>query len=51
MVKYHIPLIVKNVLKNPKFNFLVKLCDIRKNVKNQNCWSEKDLPILKLDIF
>ena len=28
MVKYHIPLIVKNVIKNQKFNFPDKLCDI-----------------------
>ena len=38
-------LIVKNVIKNQKFNFPGKLGDIRKNVKKQNCLFQKDLQI------
>ena len=33
---------VKNVIKNQKFNFPDKLCDIQKNVKEQNCSLQKD---------
>ena len=40
-------LFVKNVIKNKKFNFSGKLCDIqKKNVKKQNCSFQKDLQIL-----
>ena len=42
MVKYHMPLIVKNVIKNQKFNFPDKLCDIRKKNVKQNCLFQKD---------
>ena len=38
-------LIVKNVIKNQKFNFPDKLCDIWKNVTEQNCSFQKDLQI------
>ena len=44
-------LIVKNVIKNQKLNFPVKLCDIRKNVNKQNSWSQKDPPILYWTFF
>ena len=37
---------VKNVIKNQKLNFSDKLCDIQKNVKEQNCSLQKDLQIL-----
>ena len=39
-------LILKNVIKNQKFNFLDKLCDIKKNFKKQNCLFQKDVQIL-----
>ena len=39
-------LIVKNVIKNQKLNFSDKLCDIKKNVKEQDCSLQKDLQIL-----
>ena len=39
-------LIVKNVIKHQKFNFPDKLCDIQKNVTEQNCSFQKDLQIL-----
>ena len=39
-------LIVKNVIKNQKFNFPDKPCDIQKNVKEQNYSFQKDLQIL-----
>ena len=39
-------LIVKNVIKNQKFNFSDKLCDIQQNIKRQNCLFQKDLQIL-----
>ena len=38
-------LIVKNFIENQKFNFPDKLCDIQKNVKEQNCLFQKDLQI------
>ena len=38
-------LIVKNVIKNQKFNFPDKLCDIRKKCL-KNCSFQKDLQIL-----
>ena len=44
-------LIVKNVIKNPKFNFPDKLCYIKKNVKKQNCSFQKDLQILFWPFF
>ena len=44
-------LIVKNVIKNQKFNFQGKLCDVQKNVMKQNCLFQKDLRILILTIF
>ena len=44
-------LILKNVIKNQKFNFPDKLCDIRKNVKKQNCSFQKDLQILFWPFF
>ena len=39
-------LIVKNVIKNQKFNFPDKLCDAQKNVTEQNCSFQKDVQIL-----
>ena len=39
-------LIVKNVIKNQKFNFLDKLCNMQKNVTKQNCLFQKDVQIL-----
>ena len=39
-------LIEENVIKNQKFNFPDKLCDIQKNVMKQNCLFQKDLRIL-----
>ena len=40
-------LTVKNVIKNKKFNFPDKLCDIqKKNFKEQNCSFQKGLQIL-----
>ena len=44
-------LIVKNVTKNKQFNFPVKRCDIPKNVRKQNCWSQKGPPILYCTFF
>ena len=44
-------LIVKNVIKNKKFNFPDKLCDIKKNVKKQNYSFQKDLQILFRPFF
>ena len=38
--------IVKIVIKNQKLNFSDKLCDIQKNVKEQNCSFQKDVQIL-----
>ena len=44
-------LIVKNVIKNQKLNFSDKLCDIKKNVKEQNCSFQKDVQILFWSFF
>ena len=43
--------IVNNGIKNQKFNFLDKLCDIQKNVKEQNCLYQKDLRLLFWPFF
>ena len=37
---------VKNVIKNQKFNFSDKICDIQKNVEEQYCSFQKDVQIL-----
>ena len=37
---------VKNVIKNQKLNFSDKLCNIKKNVEEQNCSFQKDVQIL-----
>ena len=41
-----IVLILKNVIKNQKFNFPDKLCNVQKNVNKQNCSFQKDVQIL-----
>ena len=38
-------LIVRNFIKNEKFQFAPNLCEIRRNVKKQNCLFQKDLQL------
>ena len=39
------------LLNSQKFKFSDKLCDIQKNVKEQNCWFQKDVQILLWSFF